>query len=184
MSETYHLTYGPNQRVIYEAMRLAGATVFTGWRRGVIWAQLLVLGVLAPIGAMGLFLLIQFQFTDQMRFEPVWLLPLVYLLGGILALSLAQVSYLILAQASTGSRFASGSTAEIGPEGVIVTGPNSRWQTHWADIEAVTKGKRVIAVVTGAVALPIPIAAFESAEAAGVAFKQMQAWHAVAGGGS
>ena len=176
MSDVYDLSYKADRAETLNAMQEAGRSVFRGPKAWLLWVQWGFLCVLAPMGAVAFFMIVVISMTGETRIEPFWILPVIYLVTGFLALMLLNRSYAVLAEASVQSRFGSENRIVMGPDGFKLHGGDSLWQMPWSDVEDVRLGKKAIAIVTGGVALPVPVSAFEDRRAAEAAFADVQTW--------
>ena len=173
----YQLEYTPETKVTLEAMKLAGGVVFSGASALLLWVQVLVLGLLVPAGFLAVVLAVKIAVTGSGSFsQPIWL-PAIFVLSGAAGMWLNNRVHWQMAQAAGASRFGKRVRISISPEAFVFAGGNSEWRMDWGDIDGVVKGRRVLVVCTGAVALPVPISAFESPVVAQTAFEKMTQWH-------
>ncbi len=176
MSEVRRIEFKAETKATLEGMRLAGKALFRGGRSLGLWAQMLIIGFFAPIGVLALTFLVKFWVTGDMRFESALWAPGIILVAGTTSLLLSNWVYAVMAKAAAVSRFARAPFVEIGPDAFVYGSGESFWRTVWADVEHVHMGRKAVSVTVSAVALPIPISAFESGDDARATFEKMQAW--------
>lgn len=173
----YELEYIPDTKTTIEAMKLAGGTVFKGPSKLLLWAHVLVAGLLVPAGFLALVLFVEISFTGNVSlWHPLWYVA-IFVVAGAAGMLLTHGTYWVTAKAAGASRFGRHVRLSISAEEFVFAGGKSEWRMAWSDVDAIVKGKRAIVVCTGAVALPVPIDAFETQDIAMTAFNQMVQWH-------
>ena len=160
------------------AMQQAGALHFQGRWRFVAILQILILAIFAPLGGVMSIYLIWNWITGAATIG-YWM-GVVFIILAAIFMKLANMMYARLAQISVDAEFNKVSIVEISEESFTLMAPNSTWRTGWADVESVIRTETAFVVVVSAIALPVPITAFESEAEADQAFADMQRWHGVA----
>lgn len=160
--------------------RLASGLVADRGARLDGWLAYVIQLALAPLG--GVFLYLLLRHGQGLPAAPIPVLPPVLIGAGILAgvLLLGNRTAARIPDLSLQSRFFQGNGAEMDCVGLTFVGPDSRWQTGWADIDALARGQSVMVARVGLMYFPIPLSALGDGAAADAAWQQITAWHAAA----
>lgn len=161
------------------AMQQAGALHFQGRWRFVAILQIVILAIFAPLGGVMSVYLIWNWFSGGNATIGYWM-GVVFVVLALIFMKLANMMYARLAQISVDAEFNKASIVEMSRENFTLMAPNSTWRTGWADVESVIRTDDAFVIVVSAIALPVPISAFESEAQADQAFADMQRWHGIA----
>jgi hypothetical protein len=164
-----------------EGMRLVRFPATPGARMDQWLSYLIQLG-LAPLGGIALYLLVYRGLDLPNDPFPVW--PLLLIGAGVAAMVmiLGNRAEARVYDISLQSRFFSANGAEVSAAGMTFLGPDSRWQTGWADIDGLSRGATVAVVQVGVMYFPIPLAAFGDSATGAAAWRAMVDWHGAAAG--
>jgi hypothetical protein len=162
------------------AERLAAGPLADRWARVDGWLQYVIQLGLAPLG--GVFLYLLLRHGTGLPAAPVPLLPPFLIAAGIVAgvILLGNRTAARVPDITLRSRFFRGNGAEMDRDGLTFLGPDSRWQTGWADIDALARGPSVMVACVGPMYFPIPQSALGDSAATEAAWQQISAWHSAA----
>jgi hypothetical protein len=162
-----------------EGMGLADIPATRGARLEQGLAYLIQLG-LAPLGGIMLYLLLRYGVDLPDTPIPVW--PVLLIGAGVafLVMTLGNRAEARVYDITLQGRFFAGNGAEFGEAGLVFLGPDSRWQTGWADIDALSRGPTVMVARIGMMYFPIPRSAFGDAAASDAVWQAMTHWHGAA----
>jgi hypothetical protein len=160
--------------------RLAAGLIADRGARVDGWLQYVIQLGLAPLGGVFLYLLLRYGL--DLPGTPIAVLPPFLIGAGIVAgvILLGSRSAARVPDLSLRSRFFRGNGAEMDRVGLTFLGPDSRWQTGWADIDALARGPSVMVACVGLMYFPIPLSALGDSAAAEAAWQQISAWHSAA----
>ncbi|QUJ75580.1 hypothetical protein KDD17_11485 [Sulfitobacter albidus] len=173
----WQLHFRPTPAELAEAMASVGSTAFRGSARAVLIVYWLFLGLCAPLGLTFFFWVgVELAGGPGISDLPTGGLPVTFVVLALASLWIARRVHFHTSVVSAQSRFGRATAATITPDHLIIATQHSSWQTDWADVEAVTRGPKVIAVQVSAIAFALPLRAFESPVDADAAYQTMRDW--------
>jgi hypothetical protein len=148
------------------------------------WLQCVIQLGLAPLG--GVFLYLRLRYRLDLPGTPIAILPPFLIVAGIVAgvILLGSRMAARVPDITLRSRFFRGNGAEMDRDGLTFLGPDSRWQTGWADIGALARGPSLMVACVGPMYFPIPLSALGDSAATEAAWQQISAWHDAARAGA
>ncbi|MEQ6201736.1 hypothetical protein ABMC88_01660 [Sulfitobacter sp. HNIBRBA2951] len=180
-TQSWKLTVRANAAETFEAMTLAGSVMMQGKGRVLQIVHAVFVGLFAPLGAtMFVWVMVQMFGGPKLGALPVAALPLTLIAFGFMSMWLLKRVYFVVAEWTVASKFGRMQQVTIDAQGIVQESGHSRWHSGWADVAAVRKGKKTIALSISGVAIALPLAAFPDPPEAARALAAMQSWQEAA----
>lgn len=173
----WELDVAPTVRETYEGMIAVGRGSLSGKQRATLIFQSVFIVFFAALGAT-MILLVTVQMSTGREFSdlPVFVMPVIHVIFAFFTFWLLRWPYMKAAEATVKSRFGRAQQVILDPSGIAITTAHSRWQSGWADVEAVQGSKAVLAVGMSGIAIVLPRRAFLGPLDANDALEHMRNW--------